>query len=146
VTRIASDNSGLEQLIAQVRSAELAGVFARSRVDVQALMARPVARRPMHRVYEWSLVGLPLAACLAIVVGMATMFVGSPSHLAPSPLTRMDASADQTAVLSAEMISDCVTGPGMHVSDACTTADLDHDGDVDLLDYSSFQRQLAESS
>jgi hypothetical protein len=143
VSTAASNNSGLERLIAQVRSAEQAGVFSRTPVDVVALLDRPVASRPVRRLYEWTLVGLPLAACLAIVVGMTAMFAGSDgvSRMA-APMATHPASTPGMP-LSPEAILECVTGPGMQVSPECSAADLDHDGDVDLLDYSSFQRLVA---
>ena len=140
-----SDNTNLERLIAEARAANEAGVFARSRLDVSGLVEKPAPSRVV-RFYEWALVGLPLAACLAIVIGIASMR-GGPMEgsmgVAPSPLAVLERAGEPEVVgefCSVEVIARCVAGPGSPVAAECGCADLDSDGDVDLLDWSSYQR------
>jgi hypothetical protein len=137
--RAISNNANLERLIAEVRSADEVGVFARSQVDVAALAASPAPSR-LVMFYERALVVLPLAACLAVVIGIASL-AGNP----------MDAGLSQTPIASVapgispgvDLVASCLSGPGAHVSDTCSVADFDGDGDVDMLDMSSYQRMVA---
>ena len=136
-----SHNASFDRLIAEAFAADEAGVFASTPVDVAAILRRP-APSPAIRWYERVMVGLPIAACLAIVVGMATMF-GGPTGTTPTPLAGLDswvASAPAAGLCSMDMVAQCVTGPGRPVGAECECADLDGDGDVDLSDLGSFQR------
>lgn len=140
--RAVSNNANLERLIAELRSAEEVGVFARSRVDVAALAASAASPAPSRLVmfYERALVVVPLAACLAVVIGIASL-AGNP----------MDAGLSQTPIASVapamtpgvDLVASCLSGPGAQVSDVCSAADFDGDGDVDMLDMSSYQRMVA---
>ena len=136
-----SDNANLEELIAESRAAHEAGVFSRTRLDVAGLVEPPRASL-MVRFYERALVGLPLAACLGIAIGIAWMS-GGPMDVSPSRSAVMDG-ASQPAVVaelcSLEVIAECAGGPGSAVGAECGCADLDSDGDVDLFDWSSYQR------
>ena len=146
-------NTNLERLIAEVHAAREAGVFNRTNLDVAALNAAVLADPPAPswgvRFYERALVGLPLAACLAIVIGIGSM-IGGPTgnkigSVAPSPLAALDTNGEPYAVESHGIgfIAGCFSGPGEPVAPGCGSADLDRDGDVDLIDFGSYQRLAA---
>jgi hypothetical protein len=147
-----SPNTNLERLIAEARAAERAGVFGRTRLDVSALVGgssleadRPVSPR-LIRFYERALVGLPLAACVAIVIGIASMHGGPMGEAVSSPVAVLERGGDSSSsveLCSVEFIAGCVAGPGAPVTADCGCADLDRDGDVDLLDLGSYQRLAA---
>jgi hypothetical protein len=59
-----------------------------------------------------------------------------------SPLASLQPSADVQA-FDVRLVADCLSGPGAEVENACSAADLDSDGDVDLHDLSAYQRQSA---
>ncbi len=144
MSRNATDNTKLELLIAEARAAEKAGVFSRTPMDVAALIQQPETSRWI-RVYERALVALPLAACLALVVGIASM-MGGPAgpDIATTPMVS-PAAAPSNGPCSPDVIAACLAGPNMAVSDECRCADFDADGDVDLLDLSSYQKQVAST-
>jgi hypothetical protein len=134
----ASDNTRFERLIAEAFAAQKAGVFARTPVDVAALAAPAPAVRKV-RWHERVLVGLPVAACVAAVLGIASMWAmtgGDGSMTSPLASVRPSIGGEQ---FSAQMLVECMTGPGEAVSNGCTAADLDGDGHVDLRDLSAFQ-------
>lgn len=133
----ASDNTRFEQLIAEAFAAQKAGVFARTPVDVAELAT---AGPRQVRWHERVLVGLPVAACVAAAVGIASMWslpAGERSPLASLEPSRVASPAD------VRLVADCLSGPGAEVSNGCTAADLDDDGDVDLHDLSAYQRRAA---
>ncbi len=138
----ASNNLNFEKLIAEARLADEAGVFGRTQVDVSALMAndRPAPSR-LIRFYERAMVALPLAACLGIVIGIASLNDGpmGQAPIASAPVSVLDGIANGN-LCSIEVIAECAAGPGIAVSADCGCADLDRDGDVDLLDLGSYQR------
>ncbi len=143
----------VEILLAISHEAEVVGVSSRTVVDVDEL-TRPLAALmcnpcdgPSDR---WRFVHLiraavPLAACLAIVVGLGRL--GDPLA-APLSDTAGLAQSDRDCLgsgtvpwISLASFAGCLSGPGQPISTAeCACADLDRDGDVDLLDYGEFQR------
>lgn len=139
------NNASLERLIAQVRLTDGAGVFSRTPVDVSSLVTPPAPSRWV-RFYERAVVGLPLAACLGVVFGLASMERGSmsstvsPSPLAVGPLAEV---VRTDAPCKVDVATSCLSGPGMPVPDECACVDFDDDGDVDMLDMSSYQRMVA---
>ncbi|NOX58467.1 MAG: hypothetical protein GXP29_06370 [Planctomycetes bacterium] len=159
----------LEGLIAQANAAHSAGVFETTRVDFSSLIASPGSSR-LIRFYERALVGLPVAACLGIMVGITSMmggptgqsssvFVSGDSAVSTLGLNEVglnDAAGLNGMVLngmmqaagsgiigSFEAVTQCFAGPGEAVSSDCGFADLDSDGDVDLADLGSYQQQVA---
>ncbi len=140
MSTMASDNTRLERLIAEAFAAQRAGVFARSTVDV-AELAAPAGPVRKVRWHERVLVGLPVAACLAAALGIASMWVGTGGQ-GTSPLASLQPATEmQSADL--RLVADCLSGPGAEVANACAAADLDDDGDVDLHDLSAYQRQAS---
>ena len=143
----------IESLMASSHEAEAAGISTRTVVDVDEL-ARHLAASgavphdvPADRwlVVSFLRVAGPLAACLAIVVGLERLDgpVVTPrpntSSLVRSELDCIGSGTDQWASLVS--FAGCLTGPGQPITlDECDCADLDRDGDVDLLDYGRFQR------
>ncbi len=160
----------LEGLIAQANAAHNAGVFETTQVDFSSLMASsglmasPGSSR-LIRFYERALVGLPVAACLGIMVGITSM-MGGPTGQSSSVfvsgdsavstlglnevglndaagLNQMMQAAGSGIIGSFEAVTQCFAGPGEAVSSDCGFADLDSDGDVDLADLGSYQQQVA---
>ncbi|GJM25905.1 MAG: hypothetical protein DHS20C16_23200 [Phycisphaerae bacterium] len=141
-------HNSIEMLIAKAASAQKAGVFDQTSVDVSALVA-PVVSSPLVRFYEKALVGLPLAACLGIVIGIGSM-LGGPGGQSDSgiagvgSLVTSQGLVDTTAELcSLESVTRCFTGPGEDIDSDCGCADLDSDGDVDLADLGTYQQMYA---
>lgn len=145
-------HNSIEMLIAKAASAQKAGVFEQTSVDVSALVA-PAGGSRLVRFYEKALVGLPLAACLGIVIGIGSM-MGGPNGQSDSQISAggfaittqglNDASAVATQeVYSLESVTRCFAGPGQSVGSDCGFADLDSDGDVDLADLGTYQQQYA---
>lgn len=151
-----ASNNSLERLIAQANSARSAGVFETTQVDVSSLVAVPVSSR-LIRFYERALVGLPVAACLGVVVGITSMMGGSGGQ-SGSLLSGGDLavnthgfndvilSGGSVELYSFESVTQCFAGPGAVISEECGFADLDSDGDVDLADLGSYQQQFAMSN
>jgi len=156
-----SDNLNLSNLVAEAIDAEAAGVFAPTNLDVAAVMGAQTGgnaasstrfsrRHAMFaRFVERAMVGLPLAACLGIVVGIASMSVrlspdsGSFVMLGSNGLDSKGLGAMQACDM--QVFARCFTGPGQAVPADCGCVDLDGDGDVDLSDMGSYQ-QLASMS
>ncbi len=150
-------NNSIEMLIAKAASAQKAGVFESTSVDVSALVAQTLDSGAVNsrlvRFYEKALVGLPLAACLGIVIGLGIMTGGpngSPdSMLSSGNLSISSQGLNDTASmvasesLSLENVTRCFAGPGESVGADCGFADLDSDGDVDLADLGTYQQQFA---
>lgn len=144
----------VEALLAISREAQEAGVSNRTVVDVDELTRRFAAAVAYPReapADRWRVVSflraaaVPLAACLVIVVGLARLGgpVATPladtSSLAQSELDCHGSGTVQWVSLAS--FAGCLTGPGQPISTAeCACADLDRDGDVDLVDYGRFQR------
>jgi hypothetical protein len=137
-----SDNTRVELLIAEARAAGDAGVFRRTDLDYASLLEQPRPSR-LVRFYERAIVGLPIAACLAIVVGIAATEDRSSTGSKPTPLASLHHSATTQAgysLCSMDLIAECVAGPNTPATGECACADLDRDGDVDLSDLGSYQR------
>lgn len=143
----------VEALLAISHEADAAGVSSRTLVDVDELTGRlaTLTQDPCEAPADrWRVVSLiraavPLAACLAIVVGLGRL--GAPVAAPLSDTARLVPSDRDCLGLgtvrwvSLASFAGCLTGPGQPISAIeCACADLDRDGDVDLLDYGEFQR------
>jgi hypothetical protein len=150
--RMALDNSRFEQMIADAMAAQQAGVFARTPVDSAALAAAPATQSRPVSLRERLLIGAPIAACLAAVLGLAALWGGGTSNsFTTGPLASLDptqsrAGFQSSAGFDARTITDCLGGPGAAIADHCVAADFDEDGDVDLLDLSVYQRSAYQRS
>ena len=134
-----------ERLMREAREADQAGVFSSTPVDVVALVAEPVLTGPAHW-YRHVLVGLPLAACIAMFFGVATLWqAGSGTGDSIINGTTAVSTLGGTGVSSIEQCQNldtfrtCFCGPGIPVGEECRCVDFDGDGDVDLRDMGSFQ-------
>lgn len=138
-----SHNTEFGKLIASAIHAERSGVFERTELDVARLVTPPQPSRLM-KFYERAMVGLPLAACLGIVVGIASLTTHS-GQFTGSHVAMVDTNGAGSGMMTvsqaagAELMPACVAGPGHPVANGCTSADLDADGDVDLHDWGAYQ-------
>ena len=134
-----------EALMREVSEAARAGAFGSTKVDVEGLMARPVSR-PSLRLFRFAVAGLPMAACLALFLGLAAFWKsGSP----PSSGLEGNVSIGGTGSTPAERcetlenLRQCFSGPGVLARADCRCVDKDADGDVDLRDLGMFQLEEA---
>ncbi|MCK4661156.1 MAG: hypothetical protein KAV82_16670 [Phycisphaerae bacterium] len=134
-----------DRLMLDLAEARQAGVFDATPIEVESLMAPPVLSGPAHW-YRHVLVGLPLAACIAMFFGVATLWKAS-SETGNRVITGTAAissfgSSMTTPIEQCQTMDDlrtCFRGPGILVDGGCRCADFDGDGDVDLRDMGAFQ-------
>lgn len=133
----------LEELMAEVQRLERAGAFDRTPVDpaalLEAAMGKPQRRR-VHRLF----VALQAAACLALVIGVASLWRGT----GPAKVTDNGSSAARLVASCTDVgsLAQCFTGPSAgRLATGCECVDFDADGDVDLADYGAFQRDHSAS-
>ena len=139
----------LEGLLAELQQLEEAGVFRRTPVSPTTLVggsAGPV-RRPWHRVF----VGLQVAASVALIVGVASLWrpdrdSGTPMVMKPVSPSDVASTVTEVRCGRLETLTHCFTGPGMlDMHSECRCVDFDRDGDVDLADYGAFQLAYPQS-
>ncbi|MEZ6083971.1 MAG: hypothetical protein R3E58_08520 [Phycisphaerae bacterium] len=150
-------NNSIEMLIAKAASAQRRAFLIGHRWTFPLLVGESLGSQAVNsrliRFYEKALVGLPLAACLGIVIGIGSM-MGGPNGQSDSQISAgglaitsqglNDASAVAShEVYSLESVTRCFAGPGQSVGSDCGFADLDSDGDVDLADLGTYQQQYA---
>jgi len=136
----------LEGQLLESARAESAGVFIQTELDPLWLYR---GRRFAIRGFSIFKVAVPLAAALLMAVGLS--WVGRTSAPDDVPSNLQMASSDCPGLDSTEFtlasFSSCVTGPnGSITSSECLCADLDRDGDVDLLDFGRLQLQVDTTS
>lgn len=131
-----------ERLMLEAADAQRAGVFERTRVDVEALVGEPARHA---RWYRHILVGLPVAACIAMFFGVATMWRAG-SHDGEAGLNGTAVSTFGAGMVSPaegcqnyQTFRACFGGPGILVGSECRCVDFDRDGDVDLADMGGLQ-------
>ena len=130
-----------EDLLREAHEAEQAGVFRPTQVDIGGLVSRPV-RSPSLRLYRLVLAGVPMAACVALFLGLAAFWnAGNPSSRNPNGNASVrHPVADPAARCEAlENLRACFSGPGIPAGSDCQCGDKDADGDVDLRDLGMFQ-------
>jgi hypothetical protein len=144
------DLDPIERLMLEVGGARQAGVFRRTSVDPSVLRASPISdaalgsARPnwFHR-HRHAWVGLPVAACLAVIAFLGVVHHGEPGSdfaAVSAPESGSPLGTHAVAFGPAEMLKSCLTGPGQGpVPPECASADVDGDGDVDLRDFGELQ-------
>jgi hypothetical protein len=144
------DLDPVEQLMLEAGEARQAGVYRRTPVDMVALRAtaaadagRGSARPSWFRRHRHAWVGLPVAACLALIAFLGVVHNGQqrPEFATVSaPESGSSLVTQAVAYGPAEMLKSCLTGPGQGpVPPECACADVDGDGDVDLRDFGELQ-------
>ena len=135
----------LDRLMLEAAEAQQAGVFGSTPIDVEALVAKPVLAGPAYW-YQHLLVGLPLAACIAMFFGIAALW-----HAGSGPGDDLTNGTTAVSTFGGTVVSaiercqtpenlrNCLSGPGTPVSNECRCVDFDGDGDVDLRDLGAFQ-------
>ena len=141
--------SEFERLMLDATAAERAGVFSSTPVDVESLAGESLVAGPA-RWYQQVLMGLPLAACIAMFFGIATLWqTGSGTSNGIMNGTAAVSTFNGAADLPVERcqtlddFQSCFKGPGVLVDTECRYADFDSDGDVDLRDVGRFQSRNA---
>lgn len=129
----------IESLIDELGAAERAGVFSRT---PQPVMASPVTTFLKSSFFfvspKWA-----LAAAVVMAAGVWTlMFQTKLSDLQDSSrLMQMAKAVDLQSALAS-----CVGGPSGSLDHYCGKVDFDGDGDVDLSDFGTYQRDRAGTS
>lgn len=131
----------IEDALLELKGAERAGVFDRTRLDAETLVrvdAVPgqLARRIVGA--RW----LSAAAVIALAVGVWGVVFKSPplSTSNPNDLVHDVASPVDEFDLCDGSILRCLSGPSdIVVASGCRPHDYDADGDVDLADFRSYQ-------
>ena len=131
----------IEKLLAEVQAAEQAGVFGRTPVSPSVLVA-PEGQWTKRR-RRWT-IGLEIAACAAMIIGVAGLWSfgngsGSPSGLGRNLLKEMV----EAPCADAALFVRCVEGGN---GSDCQCLDSDDDGDVDLADFGSYQRKFSRQN
>jgi hypothetical protein len=124
----------LEDGLRELGEAEAAGLFRLTRLDPSALI-RPVRRVPFFA--DRQLFWMPLAACVALAIGVGAYYFYN--ELAEIAKRRGQFMTTQFALADGSSFIGCLEGPGRHSAELCGSFDYDHDGDVDLVDYSHHQ-------
>ena len=128
-----------ETLIDDFAAAERAGVFSRT---PQPVMASAVTTSSSSKFFlvspRWA-----IAAALVMAAGVWTMmFRTNLSDLQNrSRMVQMARAIDLQSALAS-----CVGGPSGALDQFCGRVDFDGDGDVDLHDFGTYQRDLAGTS
>jgi hypothetical protein len=127
----------LEDLLAEVQRLEETRVFERTPVDPTALLEDASGKPPRRRLHRL-FVALQAAACVALLIGLATLW--------RSPPQQTDLAKNGGPAADVGALAQCFTGPSAgRLGSGCDPVDFDHDGDVDLEDYGVFQRDYASS-
>ncbi len=131
----------IEKLLADVQSAEEAGVFGRTLVSPSALVIPK--GQPAKTRRHW-VIGLEIAACAALLIGVGSLWSfgngwGSTSGSGGNPPIEMAEAPCSDVALLVRCVGD---GSGAE----CQCLDADDDGDVDLADFGSYQRSISRQN
>ncbi len=130
----------LEEQLAQLQELEEAGVFKRTPVDAEGLVQPGAGVRRLGRLHRL-FVALQAAACLAVVVGVVSLWH---REKVPPVLVSGPSNAN-TAARAADpgILAQCLAGPATPLlGGECRVVDFDADEDVDLADFGALQRSL----
>lgn len=134
-----------ERLMLDTAEAKQAGVFHSTPIDVESLVGESGRVGATHW-YRHVLVGLPLAACIAMFFGVATLWeagsrTGDGFSNGTTAVSTLGGAAASPAgrCQNMENFQTCFRGPGVLVGGDCRCVDFDGDGDVDLRDMGAFQ-------
>ncbi len=131
----------MEEALRELAAAEKAGVFQPTRVDAGALLRESAGRAVLRpRVFTLRLVA---AAAVILIAVCLWGWVFSPGSGPNGESGKVASRPVETQVVTAATLSECVTGPMDFPKAACTSYDYDADGDVDLVDISSYQLAYA---
>jgi hypothetical protein len=129
----------LDSLLSDLEAANRAGVFARTpQAVVQASVTEIAPSRFFVVSPRWA-----IAATLLITATVWTMMFRTNLSDVQSR-SRIVQSASAVDLQSA--LASCVGGPTSALNDFCGRVDFDRDGDVDLNDFGTYQRDRAASS
>ncbi len=134
----------LETALQELNAAENAGLFQRTSLDAQRLLARSV-QPERAAAWRFALRLLPVAAAIAMAIGVGSwMFTHEPG----APLgqdTVATGPADAYAGTDGSFY-ECFGGPSEALATGCREYDYDADGDVDLADFGNFQLAFADTT
>ena len=125
----------IDLLLGDLEAANRAGVFARTpQVQIQSAVTDSGASRFFVISPSWA-----IAATLMIAGGVWTMMFRT--NL--SNVQERSRSARRTTAIDLQSaLASCVGGPRVDLNDYCGRVDFDRDGDVDLSDFGTYQRDL----
>jgi hypothetical protein len=134
----------VERLLVELREAEQAGVFRRTRSDAGWFSEQLVGAMPSRSVWKNARVMSAIAAVFALAVGVwSTMFywqIGGLRERVRAGLEQSTASATKPSDLSVAEFVGCLSGPGgSGLSDDCRQHDRDRNGRIDLREVSALQ-------
>lgn len=129
----------LDLLLSDLEAAHRAGVFSRTpQAVIQPLVTDSAPSRFFVLSPRWA-----IAATLLIAAGVWTMMFRT-------TLSRVQERSRSAQLASAvdlqSALASCVGGPKGDLNDYCGRVDFDRDGDVDLSDFGTYQRDLAGTS
>ena len=127
----------IESTLVELRAAETAGVFGRTRVDAEGLLRNCSPARttsPWRFALRW----VPVAAAVALVVGVwGTMFAWRTDD-GRSGSAGVPTRSAMARNMNGEFVG-CFAGPSEQRAADCLSYDYDSDGDVDLADFRAYQ-------
>ena len=126
----------MQALLSELRQAERAKVFEPTPVLAGQLAERMRKGSQPSRARRL-LIGLQAAACVALVVGVASWWqLGQAGSMLSG-----NAGGAGSCSQAASLLAGCLAGPtGAGISGGCGGLDYDTDGDVDLADFGAYQR------
>lgn len=130
----------IEAALRELDAAEHAAVFRRTAMDASALLGGASARHPA--TIRWArLRWVPLAAAAMVAVGVwSWMFHGELAGLRKKAQPVTGGASLTTGERNCDgVFSNCFSGPKPTALASCRTFDFDDDGDVDLMDFRSYQ-------
>jgi|GEM_PF-2452806 len=126
----------IETMLADLRDAERANVFARTPVDAKALIADAKPTLSLSRMRRT--VGL-LSAAAVVALSVGLWSLTAPYRGTPNGSMVNQSSSDAGSPCDGSFVR-CFSGPAPVVmASRCLAHDYDADGDIDLADYRNYQ-------